>query len=30
MNDNITLKEPNTREFNLAFDNFWFLILKYE
>ena len=23
MNDNITLKEPNTKEFNLAFDNFY-------
>ena len=23
MNENIILKEPNTREFNLAFDNFY-------
>ena len=23
MNDNITLKEPNTKDFNLAFDNFY-------
>ena len=23
MIDNMTLKEPNTKEFNLAFDNFY-------